>query len=118
LSDSSASAQAIPSENWLVRSDAKKVLLSGNIANAAFAIIGLFGPGGQDPTISLLKEGFDSVRADIQELKGEMNDQFAIVDRALDTIYSSMQMRFTEIDDRLDVIGTRVANLADHETKL
>ncbi|MFB9262445.1 hypothetical protein ACFFWD_04565 [Bradyrhizobium erythrophlei] len=92
--------------------DAAKILLSGNIANAALSIVGLFGPGGQDPTIALLQSGFASVRADIHQLESEMNDRFDRVDRALDTIYSSMQTRFDEITDRLDVFNTRLNSLS------
>ncbi|MGJ5084960.1 hypothetical protein ACQR06_05445 [Bradyrhizobium sp. HKCCYLRH1065] len=88
--------------------DAAKILLSGNIANAALSIVGLFGPGGQDPTIALLQSGFSSVRADIHQLQAEMNDRFDRVDRALDTIYSSMQTRFDEITDRLDEFNRRL----------
>ncbi|WP_342726364.1 hypothetical protein AAFG07_05565 [Bradyrhizobium sp. B097] len=92
--------------------DAAKILLSGNIANAALSIVGLFGPGGQDPTIALLQSGFASVRADIHQLESEMNDRFDRVDRALDTIYSSMQTRFDEITDRLDVFNGRLDGLS------
>jgi hypothetical protein len=95
--------------------DAGKILLSGNIANAALAIVGLFGPGGPDPTIALLQSGFASVRADIHQLQIEMNDRFDRVDQALDKIYSSMQTRFDQITDRLDVLDKKLDNLSTEQ---
>ncbi|WP_156948901.1 hypothetical protein [Bradyrhizobium sp. WSM1417] len=88
-----------------------KILLSGNIANAALGIIGLFGPMGKDPTTSLLEEGFSSVRSDIKALSEEMHDRFDQVDKELEKIYSSMQLNFINLDKRLDVIDKRLIDL-------
>lgn len=96
-------------------SAAQKVILSGNIANAALAIVGLFGPGAQDPTVTLLQAGFAAVRQDIHELETEMNTRFDEVERALDTIYSSMQTRFDEITDRLDIMNQKLESLSAHQ---
>ncbi len=92
-----------------------KIILSGNIANAALAIVGMFGPAGKDPTTALLESGFSAVRQDIQELSIQMNDRFDRVDHALEIINSSIQTRFTDIERRLTVLDNKLTTLDDRQ---
>jgi len=94
-----------------------KVLLSMNIANAAFSMAGMFGPMGRDPTAAMIEEGFKSVRSDIRSLRREMNDRFDRVDEALKIIASTMDDRFNRLDKQFDKLADSINDLKEDQKR-
>lgn len=105
-----ANAVADLKRNYL--QDGAKVLLSGNIANAALALVSMFGPGAKDPVVTMLESGFGSVRQDIKQLREEMHDRFDRVDKALEAISATLETRFSRLDKKIDALQRSVDALS------